>query len=622
MSPTRFPKMNKEPAAPPVPTRPTAVAAPVKHIAVTFEHSSRMVYGNCKPTPNVKVFPESELCFTRRQDIDEFYQKYFADKSFSSIKNQKLEVSTSPHHLGYQKDTLPFTAILSTDLHPRMKNAQAWFIMASSDLDKSTSTVEIQEVQRMIAGLRRDLENEKIANAALIKEVKSRAARKAEKIASAKVEELTKTHIEELEKTLMASVNLQLDKLSEDRKSSKTSQKTTQCDSSTSPSSSSCSMSFKLADVGVYPLTDGSGQARIVGKLPAHVGAMLLALDKLPEIRNINGTVAAVKNTGSCLELMAQIKFSQWSNEWLCSWGDNVKVAPKFAVESSVSKCPQPSLITTLSEANPTETSQCRVPLSRSISSNSTSSTKSTTYTPTCAVPLASRLSKTSPTNPPRAFPVPVSAPLCQVPLSRPSVVSPRIGCFKEVPPGLSGAQEEIPWTIKVDTPSAKPDPHPVSESDAFVCDYCLEPISEARFHCQSCVDFDVCSSCYPSRAKSHAQKHGFVQLDVKTGIPIDTETSASSSSGDISTSSVRFPVLNSVSSSTTVGVNTTEERHAASDYSSRSSARSGHSGLSSRSQSQSSFADVTVDDLLSDIGSYEHVTSDYPDYSDFEEHF
>lgn len=606
MSPTRFPRMKKDPSAPPVPTRPSAdvvfaaaasaaaavapVAVPeqppVKYIAVSFlnykKHEKTTVGLS---TPKVKAFPESELRFYSRKDIEEFFQKHFATDA-SDMKSRTIEVSDTGIRPGYYNNTLPLSAIFATDLHHRMKHAEAWFFSASFEGVSSRSAAdsqnqEMHELHRLVHGLRRDLESEKFANAALIKEVKSRAARKAEKIAAAKVDELAQAQFASLETALMDSVNKHLDQVFE-KKTKKAGAKKAESVTVTSDNSSSCSMSFKLADVGVYPLTDGSGLARVVGKLPAHVGAMLLALDKLPEIKNINGTVAPVKNTGSCLELVAKIKFSQWSNEWLCSWGDNVKVAVESKSKSKFkSKCPQPTLITTLEEVQPR-------------SENSTNS--------------------------PRVFPDSVSA--------APATPSSRIGCFKDVPPGLSGATEEIPWTVKVDTPTAKPDPHPVSDSDAFVCDYCLESIDDARFHCQSCVDFDVCSSCYPSRAKSHAQKHGFVQLDVKTGQTIESESSEAlrsdplrsdplSSSGDVSTSSVRFPILNSASSSTTVaGVNSNEARGA------RSPARSGRSSLSSRSQSQSSFADVNVDDLLSDIGSYEHVNSDYHDYSDFEEHF
>ncbi|KAG5358056.1 hypothetical protein CJU89_4552 [Yarrowia sp. B02] len=576
--------MSKDPVPPPVPSRPLDLQ--VKFIAVTFHQSSSYD----RKAPVTKVFAESQLRFNTRDDIDRFYRMHFAVPNAGGIESYKVEVSDAAIQQGYHSaNLLPFTAMLAGDLHPRLKNATAWSILASSTAGRPNETLspEALDMQRLIIGLRRDLEQEKLARAELLKQAKAKAARKAEKTAQAAVEDLAKSY--------KANFDAQFSALEKSLR--ETLVKAEKPQELVVSSAATCSMSFKLADVGVYPLTDGSGLARVVGKLPAHVGAMLLALDKLPEIRNVNGTVASVSNSGLCLELVAQIKFSQWSNEWLCSWGDDVKVAPKFAIETK------------------SETPTCRVPLSRSNSSSEPSvepkpATPKPTYTPTCAVPLAGRLSKSSPTNPPRAFPAPVSAPLCKVPLSRASTASPRVGCFKDVPPGLSGAQEEIPWTVKVDTPAAKPLPHPVSDGDAFVCDYCLESINDARFHCESCVDFDVCASCYPSRAKSHAQKHGFVQLDVKTGTPID---SASSSSGDISTSSVRFPILNSVSSSTTVGAKPEERAR------SEQAAQSGHS---SRSQSQSSFADVNVDDLLSDIGSYEHVSSDYPDYSDFEEHF
>lgn len=561
MSPTRFPKMNKEPVAPPMPERP--VAAPVKHIAVSFKRKSDLNSGKTNVT---KVFPETDLVFTNRDEINEFYQKHFS-KCGDSITDVKLEISARPFTPGTpHPKVFPFTAALSPDMHPKIKKADTWYFGA---IYSSKPEAEIIELQRIVAGLRRDLERERDINAHaeedILKIAKSKAKKMAEKIAQTKVEELFQSYklnfdakFESLEKDLMSKSQVQ---------------KTEVTNTSVAPvattTSDTCSMSFKLSNPSVYPLTDGSGLARIVGRLPTHVGAMLLALDKLPSIRNVNGTVVTVTNTGSGLELTAHIKFSQWSNEWLCSWGEDVKVANK------------PSLITTLSEVNPDP--------------KNVSSTPS--YTPTLSVPLASRLSKTSPTSPPRSYP------------------RPAIGCFKDIPPGLSGAQEEIPWVVKVDTPAAA-DPHPVSEHDTFVCDYCMDPIAESRFHCQSCVDFDVCGECYPSRAKSHAQKHGFVQFDARTGTVMQFDVSSVEvDETDVSTSSVRFPVLDSVSSSGTVAA--TEPVVVVSR-----SERSGRSGRSSRSHSQSSFTDVTVDDLLSDIGSYEHVTSDVPDYSDFEEHF
>ncbi|KAG5361394.1 hypothetical protein CKK34_4226 [Yarrowia sp. E02] len=605
MSPTRFPKMNSTSANPPMPSRPQVAPVPPRYIAVTFQYAENGMRSSSSHSPQCKAFPESELRFSSRQEINSFCQKHFAQDS--SLSSYKLEVCDQQFRLGYATSvkTLPYTAILSADRHPRMDASDSWFIVASYPSDRNQDVIDSNELVRLILGLRRDLDKQKSS------------CRKHRKELSTDLKDVSST-VNTLQKrthntsSALSDFRTELDKLSAPldkllaSQVSETVSETVSENVSENVSASTCSMSFKLANAGVYPLTDGSGLARIVAKLPAHVAAMLLTLEKLPEIRNINGTVASVKKTDSGLELVAKIKFSQWSNEWLCSWGDDVKVKDVSTVTKSSQTTSDPKTETKL------ETKTETAPKAEPKIEPKTSSVPST-YTPTGS---SARLSKTSPSNPPRAFPSP----------SRASSASPRVGCFKDVPPGLSGAQEEIPWTVMVDTPCAKPEPHPVSDQDAFVCDYCLEPINQARFHCQSCVDFDVCSSCYYSRAKSHAQKHGFVHLDVKTGMVISdseplTPASPSASSPDVSTSSVRFPVLDSVSSSTTVGVNA-EQQNVSTEGSSRSSARSSNSGHSSRSQSQSSFADVNVDDLLSDIGSYEHVSSDYPDYSDFEEHF
>lgn len=605
MSPTRFPKMNSKqalPATTPQPLDAIALSAYLtrgKMRAVTFVNYQPS-FATGRPFRQTACFTNEDLDFATPDDVFRFLVEKFPDAKESSPYSIK-RIGVAPCETSGV--ILPLSAILATDRHPGFNNSTCWFIFCDKAIGSAVNSfgagrpeaeVNIQELQRQIVGLRRDVEQLKLANTNS-KRISSKDL--------ADIKNNSQSYVEMICSSYKANFDAKFAQLERDLKESVESKPEWTATpvsglalgSASARSTDACALSFKLAAAAAYPMTDGSGMARVVGKVPAQVGAMLLALDKLPDVRNVDGTAATICNTGSGLEVVARIKFSQWSNEWLCSWADDAKAACESA-SSSVAPA-------------------YRAPSSRAVpSSSSTGSFKAATY----RAPVSAPLSKTSPTNPPRAYPAPSVAPLSETFHSRPRDVSPtpRVGCFKDVPPGLSGAQEEIPWIVKVDTP-AKPDVPPVSDSDAFVCDYCLIPIVQSRFHCQSCVDFDVCKFCYPSRAKSHAQKHKFIQLNVVDDGSDDRDSRESSN--EASSSSIRFPILGSMTSSGTVRA---EEVTTAQDKPTRSvrSVRSA-STHSTRSQSRSSFADVDID-LLSDLDSYEHVASDVCDYSDFEEHF